>query len=133
MLFFGEHKKHHSLHVNTTLTALSFDQVYSQVTVLFDNAPDLLEEFSQFLPGADGQQGSGGLFSGDLFGGGGIAPSNPQAPAAPQAGQEKSKRGGKAEKEVKEAPAPLPPPAAGGSRKKRTADKESKASARVSR
>ena len=107
-------------------------QVYSQVTILFDNAPDLLEEFSQFLPGADGQQGSGGLFSGDLFGGGGIAPAGAQAAPAPQAGAEKGKRGAKAEKEIKEAAAPAAN-AAGGSRKKRAADKDGKGGARVSR
>lgn len=41
---------------------ISTYQVYGQVTMLFNNAPDLLEEFTQFLPGADGQQAPGGLF-----------------------------------------------------------------------
>ena len=46
-------------------------EVYAQVTVLFDHAKDLLEEFKQFLPdtGAaahDGPGGSGGLPSGAL-------------------------------------------------------------------
>ncbi|KAJ9096835.1 hypothetical protein QFC21_005106 [Naganishia friedmannii] len=45
-------------------------EVYAQVTDLFQGAPDLLDEFSQFLPTADGSQPQqGGLF-GDFFGGG---------------------------------------------------------------
>ncbi|KAJ9113677.1 hypothetical protein QFC22_005986 [Naganishia vaughanmartiniae] len=44
-------------------------EVYAQVTDLFQGAPDLLDEFSQFLPTADGSQPQqGGLF-GDFFGG----------------------------------------------------------------
>lgn len=37
-------------------------QVYAQVTVLFDTAKDLLEEFKQFLPDTSNGQQSGGLF-----------------------------------------------------------------------
>ncbi|WFD35920.1 hypothetical protein MCUN1_002790 [Malassezia cuniculi] len=39
-------------------------EVYAQVTVLFDHAQDLLDEFKQFLPvsGMPGGPGSGGLF-----------------------------------------------------------------------
>ncbi|CAG8810198.1 10578_t:CDS:2, partial [Gigaspora rosea] len=36
--------------------------VYSQVQVLFKNAPDLLDEFKQFLPDTSGNVASGGLF-----------------------------------------------------------------------
>jgi len=37
-------------------------QVYAQVQVLFKSAPDLLEEFKQFLPDNSGNFPSGGLF-----------------------------------------------------------------------
>ena len=37
-------------------------EVYAQVTVLFDHAKDLLDEFKQFLPDTGGAPGSGGLF-----------------------------------------------------------------------
>ncbi|CAG8506520.1 17062_t:CDS:10 [Cetraspora pellucida] len=37
-------------------------EVYSQVQVLFKNAPDLLDEFKQFLPDTSGNVASGGLF-----------------------------------------------------------------------
>lgn len=37
-------------------------QVYAQVTVLFDHAKDLLEEFKQFLPDTSNGQQGGGLF-----------------------------------------------------------------------
>ncbi|KAJ9105564.1 hypothetical protein QFC19_003546 [Naganishia cerealis] len=52
-------------------------EVYAQVTDLFQGAPDLLDEFSQFLPTADGSQPQqGGLF-GDFFGGGPPPPGPP--------------------------------------------------------
>jgi paired amphipathic helix protein Sin3a len=39
-------------------------QVYAQVTILFKNAHDLLEEFKQFLPDTSGNvPASGGLFN----------------------------------------------------------------------
>lgn len=37
-------------------------EVYAQVTVLFDHAKDLLEEFQQFLPDTGAAPGGGGLF-----------------------------------------------------------------------
>ncbi|CAG8457167.1 18416_t:CDS:10 [Racocetra fulgida] len=37
-------------------------EVYSQVQILFKNAPDLLDEFKQFLPDTSGNVASGGLF-----------------------------------------------------------------------
>jgi paired amphipathic helix protein Sin3a len=85
--------------------------VYAQVTDLFQGAPDLLDEFSQFLPTADGSQPQqGGLF-GDFFG--------PPAPVVPvpearPAFEKPGKRGpNKQEKE-------------GGQKKRRMADKEGK-------
>jgi histone deacetylase complex regulatory component SIN3 len=87
------------------------------VTDLFQGAPDLLDEFSQFLPTADGSQPQqGGLF-GDFFGGGPPAPV-PVATHAPEtrpAPYEKQKRGAKnQEKET------------GGAKKRRMVDKEGK-------
>nr|CAG8500348.1 9542_t:CDS:10 [Entrophospora candida] len=38
-------------------------EVYAQVQVLFNNAPDLLDEFKQFLPDISGNTPQGGLFS----------------------------------------------------------------------
>lgn len=82
------------------------------MTDLFQGAPDLLDEFSQFLPTADGSQPQqGGLF-GDFFG----PPSVPAAPMAevrPAYGEKSGKRGpGKEEK--------------GAQKKRRMADKEGK-------
>ena len=37
-------------------------EVYAQVTVLFDHAKDLLEEFKQFLPDTGAAPGGAGLF-----------------------------------------------------------------------
>ncbi|KAJ9093958.1 hypothetical protein QFC20_007014 [Naganishia adeliensis] len=92
-------------------------EVYAQVTDLFQGAPDLLDEFSQFLPTADGSQPPpGGLF-GDFFGGCPPAPV-PVATHAPEtrpAPYEKQKRGAKnQEKET------------GGAKKRRMVDKEGK-------
>lgn len=98
-------------------TTLILVQVYAQVTDLFQGAPDLLDEFSQFLPTADGSQPPpGGLF-GDFFGGGPPAPV-PVATHPPEtrpAPYEKQKRGAKnQEKET------------GGAKKRRMVDKEGK-------
>lgn len=116
-------------------------KVYSQVTVLFENAPDLLEEFSQFLPGADGQQGAGGLFSGELFGNGVAASAVMAGPIVPTNGlglgglapvekPMKQSRSNK-EKELREVresqqmpPQLQPAPIAAPSKKRRGADKE---------
>ena len=102
------------------------NEVYSQVTVLFDNAPDLLDEFSQFLPGADGQQGSGGLF-GDLFGGLGGQQPMPGAGGAGGAAAGPDKSTKRASKGDKDSGASVKDAAVGGSRKKRGVDKDGKA------
>ncbi|CDZ97936.1 Histone deacetylase complex, SIN3 component [Phaffia rhodozyma] len=63
--------------------------VYAQVTILFKSAPDLLDEFKQFLPDtSNGAQSSGGLF-GNLLGQmtgmqSDLAMSLPQTATAPQ-------------------------------------------------
>lgn len=45
------------------MTSIAPRQVYAQVTILFDNAKDLLDEFKQFLPDtSNGQPSGGGLF-----------------------------------------------------------------------
>jgi paired amphipathic helix protein Sin3a len=96
---------------------LTIFQVYSQVTALFNDAPDLLDEFKQFLPDTS-QPGSSG--NGGLFGVLGQASNQPQkekrkeeAPlskrrAAPQKDDvaRPSKRG---KKETPYAPRPTPP------------------------
>src|ERR1700712_2675180 len=72
-------------------------QVYGQVTMLFNNAPDLLEEFTQFLPGADGQQPAGGLFgAGFLDNGLGMnGGSVPEKPSKRDSGSARDKDGQK--------------------------------------
>ncbi|KAJ3283299.1 Transcriptional regulatory protein sin3 [Borealophlyctis nickersoniae] len=50
----------HGLPSSTSDESLD-DQVYAQVQVLFKGAPDLLEEFKQFLPDTNNGQGQGGL------------------------------------------------------------------------
>lgn len=86
-------------------------EVYEQVTKLFTNAPDLLDEFKQFLP----ENGTGGLgmLSGSFMQAAGATPAAASAAATSAAAPEKvagQKRG--AGKEGKEM---------GGQKKRRTA------------
>lgn len=111
-------------------------EVYAQVTVLFDHAKDLLEEFQQFLPDTGAAPGGGGLFGmlGHVTNGmgpgesappgavpyemvGGAPPRNahagPPGPPLPR-----KKRVADEPGMPPEAPMPLPPSKAGASRKR---------------
>ena len=108
-------------------------EVYAQVTVLFDHAKDLLEEFKQFLPdtGAaahDGPGGSGGLFGmlGHMTNGGppppppgmgvegsGMPPYDPMPRPPPPPSKKRM---------VHEAPAAVPEPKSSGRKRSKKSD-----------
>ncbi|WFD27686.1 hypothetical protein MNAN1_002689 [Malassezia nana] len=107
-------------------------EVYAQVTVLFDHAKDLLEEFQQFLPDTGAAPGGTGLFGmlGHVTNGMGAAEGAPPgavpydmvggAPrhAGPPPPLPRKKRVADEAGVPPEAPMPLPPAKAGASRKR---------------
>ncbi|CCF52944.1 hypothetical protein NDA11_000980 [Ustilago hordei] len=102
--------------------------VYAQVTVLFENAKDLLDEFKQFLPDTSaGAQPSGGLFNmlghvtsglgGNAAGGpSGAMPAQPGYRGPPSEGPDANRKAGSAA---------IPGATPSGSRKKRSGANES--------
>ncbi|KAJ1032939.1 hypothetical protein NDA16_000218 [Ustilago loliicola] len=104
--------------------------VYAQVTVLFENAKDLLDEFKQFLPDTSaGAQPSGGLFNmlgqvtsglgGNAAGGpSGTMPAQPGYRGPPGEGPDANRKAGSAA--IPGAPGATP----SGSRKKRSGANE---------
>lgn len=77
------------------ISSLHILQVYAQVTTLFHGAPDLLDEFKQFLPDTSGEAGAtpaGGILGAGAARGPAGASKRPASSAAGQKRDESAKK-----------------------------------------